>query len=391
MKKLLLLLFILLLPCFALAEDLRIYQTTGEYDRVKLRESPGGRVIGQYYNDVLVTPIKREGDWTYISIGGREGWMMSEFLLPADEEWQASEGWAGQGVIAAPFRAAPDTLPDLYAEPVDTSAVLLRLDTDMIEVLGTVNDDWLHLRVRTTDGQPLYGYASAWAITWTENLAHAEVDTHDAAQRLNLRESPSTSAKVIAELYSGTTVYFLFDDHTNGDGWAKVRVGDLMGYVSTEYLNYSSAGVLPFEPPLCLLEDGRTAQVLAVREGEVYVKPMVQRGVLAHFWISRNSASRYTPRSASTKAVTNRDVTVNIGDVIILPAGHPVDIYGSYDPETNTHAWGYVHPDHPLLNVDFTIPNENSMSGGYLPVDSVDFDPLLLAPTGSDLSAPSAN
>ncbi len=388
MKKLLLLLFILLLPCFALAEDLRIYQTTGEFDRVKLRESPGGRVIGQYYNNVLVTPIRQEGKWTYISIGGREGWMMSEFLLPADEEWQAEEGWRGQGEIGIPY-FEEEGLP-LFAEPDADCAVLTWLDSALIEVLGTVDDDWLHLRVQK-DEQVYYGYASAWAITWTENLAHAEVDTHDAAQRLNLRESPSISAKVIAELYSGTTVYFLFDDHTNGDGWAKVRVGDLMGYVSTEYLNYSSAGVLPFEPPLCLLEDGRTAQVLAVREGEVYVKPMVQRGVLAHFWISRNSASRYTPRSASTKAVTNRDVTVNIGDVIILPAGHPVDIYGSYDPETNTHAWGYVHPDHPLLNVDFTIPNENSMSGGYLPVDSVDFDPLLLAPTGSDLSAPSAN
>ena len=126
--------------------------------------------------------------------------MMSEFLLPADEEWQASEGWAGQGVIAAPFRAAPDTLPDLYAEPVDTSAVLLRLDTDMIEVLGTVDDDWLHLRVTRMDGQVVYGYASAWQITWTENLATADVDTGDAVQRLNLREAPSTSARKRAEL-----------------------------------------------------------------------------------------------------------------------------------------------------------------------------------------------
>lgn len=376
MKKLLLIL-LLLLPCCALAEDLRIYQNTGAYDRVKLRESPGGRVIGQYYNDVLCTPIKQEGDWTRISIGGREGWMMSEFLLPADEEWQETEGWAGQGESGMPY-FEEEGLP-LFSAPDADSAVLAWLDAALIEVLGTVDDDWLHLRVQK-DEQVYYGYASAWAVTWTENLAHAEVDTGDAAQRLNLREAPSTSAKIIAELYSGTEVQLLFDHHTNGDGWAKVRVGDLMGYVSVEYLNYSSAGVLPFEPPMCLLEDGRTAQVLAVREGEVYVKPMVQRGVLAHFWISRNSASCYTPRSAVTAAVTNREVAV-IGCGIVLPAGHPVAIYGSFDPEASTHAWGYVHPGLPLLNVDFFVPDKNSMYGGYLPVDSVDFDPLLLAPS----------
>ena len=377
MKKLLLL-FILLLPCCVLAEELRIHQTTGEFDRVKLRESPGGRVIGQYYNNVLVTPIRQEGKWTYISIGGREGWMMSEFLLLADEEWQASEGWRSQGEIGIPY-STEEGLP-LFAAPDADSALLTWLDAALIEVLGTVDDDWLHLRAQK-DEQVYYGYASAWAITWTENLAHAEVDTGDAAQLLNLRQSPATSAKIIAELYSGTTLHFLFDDHTNGDGWAKVRVGDLMGYVSTEYLNYASAGVLPFEPPMCLLEDGRAAQVLAVREGDVYVKPLVQDDGPAYFWISRNSASRYTPRSAVTAAVTNREVTVNVGDDIVLPAGYPVALYGSYDPEQGQYAPGYIRPGDTQLYADFAIPDSRYGTMGYLPVDSVDFDPLLLAPS----------
>lgn len=378
MKKLLLLLVILLIPCCAMAEALRVHQDSGEYDRVKLRENPGGQVIGQYYNDVVVTPIRREGGWTYISIGGREGWMMTEFLLPADEEWQAAEGWAGQGMHGMPY-PTEEGLP-LFASPNAASPILTRLDSALIEVLGTVDDDWLHLRVRSSDGQYLYGYASAWAITRTENEATAEVDTRDAAQRLNLREAPSTSAPVIAELYSGTTVYFLFDDHTNGDGWAKVRVGDLTGYVSEDYLNYASAGALAYEPPLCLTEDGRAAQVLAVREGEVYIRPLEDRQ--AGYWISRNSASRYTPRSAATAALTNREVTVNIGDEIVLPAGHPVAIYGSYDPDAGRLAPGYIRPGDTLLYADFGIPGTAYSTMGYLPVDSVDFDPLLLAPAG---------
>lgn len=388
MKKLLLIL-LLLLPCFALAEELRIYQTTGEYDRVKLRESPGGRVIGQYYNNVLVTPLKQEGDWTYISIGGREGWMMSEFLLPVDEEWQASEGWRSQGEVGVPYASQYGVRPLYATTDAFYENVLLWMKDVSVEVLGTLDEEWLHVRVCSSDGQITYGYASAWGITWTENLGHAEVDTGDPAQRLNLRWSPSTSAEVRAQLYSGTEVQLLFDHHTNGDGWAKVRVGDLMGYVSEEYLNYSSAGVLPFEPPLCLLEDGRTAQVLAVQDNKLHVHLLATDSNRPYIWVSRSSVSHYTPRSVSTKGVTNCQVVATAYHT--LPADHPVSIYGSFDPETNTHVWGYVHPDHPLLSVDFTVPNKNSMSGGYLPVDCVDFDPLLLAPTSDDFLAPVVN
>ncbi len=377
MKRLLLIL-LLLLPCCALAEDLRICQNTGEYDRVKLRESPGGRVIGQYYNDVLVTPIKQEGEWTYISISGREGWMMSEFLLPADEEWQAAEGWAGQGIIGAPYVTGKG-FPPLYAEPAKGSTILTWLERASIEVLGTVDDEWLHVRVRKDD-QVYYGYASAWEITWTENLGHAEVDTGDAAQRLNLREAPSTSAKKIAELYSGARGYYLFDNHVNDDGWAKVRIGDLMGYVSVDYLITVSSGVLPFVPPLCQMEDGRSAQVLAVRDGEVYVHPVAQGADLDYFWISRNSASLYTPRSASTRAVTNREVAVIEYD-IVLPKGHPVAIYGSFDLDADSHAWEYIRPGDTQLYVVFLIPGSRYYTSGYLPIDSVDCDPLLVAPT----------
>lgn len=378
MKKLLLIL-LLLLPCCTLAEDLRIFQDTGPYDRVKLRESPGGRVIGQYYNNVLVTPIKTEGDWTYISIGGRKGWMMSEFLLPADEQWLADNSWRGQGEVGAPYPSQYGVQP-LYVTPHALyENVLLWLKDVSIEVLGTVDDEWLHVRVRSGDGQITYGYASAWGITWTENLGHAEVDTGDAAQRLNLRRGPSTSAEVRAQLYSGTEISLLFDNYVNGDGWAKVIVGDLMGYVSVEYLNYASAGVLAYAPPLCLLEDGRSARVLAVQGDQLHVRLLSPDSNIEYIWVDRSSVSSYTPRSVSTSGVTNRQVAAT--EYHTLPAGHPVAIYGSYDPESNTRTWGYIRPDHPLLSVDFTVPNRNSMSGGYLPVDSVDFDPLLIAPS----------
>ena len=100
MKRLsMLIILLLLLPCCALGETLRVHQDTGAEDRVKLRESPGGRVIGQYYNDVLAVPMQQKNGWTQISIGGRTGWMMSKFLLTADAEWLAEYEWRRQGML----------------------------------------------------------------------------------------------------------------------------------------------------------------------------------------------------------------------------------------------------------------------------------------------------
>lgn len=379
MKRFLVLLILMLLPCWAFGETLRVYQNTGSEDRVKLRESPGGRVIGQYYNDVLATPLERENGWTRISIGGHEGWMMSEFLLPADAEWLEENDWRGQGMTGALWEGEGGILP-IFSEPDSQSEALLHLSSARIEVLATINDDWLHVRHTAMDSTVTYGYASAWHITYTDNQAGADVDTGDAAERLNLRDAPSRTGRKISELYSGTRVLFLFDDHMNGDGWSKVRVGEWTGYVNSEYLNYSSAGVLAYEPPLGLLEDGRPVQVLGVDSSEVLVKPLGGRNTKI---VSRSSVSCYTPKSASTAGVTicAAQLTDSRGEPLYaLPAGHSVHIYGSRNQDTGYAAYGCIHPGDTHLYVDMEIPGSTTWTSGYVPITCVRYDPLLLSP-----------
>lgn len=55
------------------------------------------------------------------------------------------------------------------------------------------------------------------------------------AGNLNLRESSSLNAKVIAMLHRGTSVEVL----DKGEEWSKVRVGEQVGFVATEYLNFN--------------------------------------------------------------------------------------------------------------------------------------------------------
>lgn len=381
MKRLLLCLLVMLLPCCVLGEELRVFPAGNDFDRVKLRQSPGGRVIGQYYADVHVAPLEQRGDWTRISIGGYEGWMMTEFLPAITDEWLAENDWRGQGMIGALYCDAETRAPlPLFSAPdADADALCLMAQQDSIRVLGTIDDDWLHILHRNSEGTETYGFASAWDVTWTDNFSGADVDTGDPAQRLNLRTSPSTSGERNLELYSGVRVAYLFDNHVNGDGWSKVRVGFLTGYVKDDYLNDASAGVLAYEPPLCLMPDGCSAQVLGVQGDQLYVKLLDGD---AFRLISRSDVSRYTPRSARTTACVNCAVT--IGDGISeyhLPEGHNVCIYGSFEPSTDRYVWGYILPQDPLLYVDFQIPDDTTWTSGYIPVDCVDFDPQLLAPS----------
>ena len=54
---------------------------------------------------------------------------------------------------------------------------------------------------------------------------------------LNLREGPSTSAKIITSFPIGTAVTVL----QRGSGWHKVKVGDVQGYMASAYLSAAQA------------------------------------------------------------------------------------------------------------------------------------------------------
>lgn len=55
---------------------------------------------------------------------------------------------------------------------------------------------------------------------------------------LNLRETPSLSAKVLGQFYTGTWVEVLSEE----SGWSKVNVGGKSGYMMSKYLNDGATG-----------------------------------------------------------------------------------------------------------------------------------------------------
>lgn len=65
----------------------------------------------------------------------------------------------------------------------------------------------------------------------------AAVSPGDPGTRVNLRKGPSTKAERVGSLYSGTRLRI----REIRDGWAKVFVGDMDAYISTQFLTFGAA------------------------------------------------------------------------------------------------------------------------------------------------------
>ena len=88
-RKILFCIVIMLLTGIVLAQASSIAEgivsVAGNYDaRVKLRETPRGKVIGQYYTGAHYTADEEKDSWVHVTIGGRSGWMMKSYLKEGD-------------------------------------------------------------------------------------------------------------------------------------------------------------------------------------------------------------------------------------------------------------------------------------------------------------------
>ena len=389
-----LLLALACLPITTLAEQARVINDgKNEFNRVKLRQqaSTDASVLGRYYEGTVVDVLETKNAWTRVRIGEREGWMMNQYLAAPQTDGFLSEGVGG----CVEFPQNSGALA-LYEKASNTSRELALIPNQgVVSVLGTVDYDWLHVRYDDpATGQRLTGYASIDAICWTENLAYACVDTRRPDKQLTLLESPSKSAKKAGTFYSGARLLRLFDHHTVNDTWQRVRVGDMLGYVKTSDLDFSSAGGQAFAPPL---GESATGEAIEVYEGLDSVVPidvlqpgepfavLAERGKralvqgvkreLAACWVDQ-SAIRYPRISARRDGALTADTRVS--ETVVAPAGTAIRVYGSCDPATGERC-DYVDPRLPQLECDLDVQGM-TYSGVYVPQENADFAPGLRLP-----------
>ena len=414
MKKCVVFLMLLCLLASALpGHGEGIYYITGMQDdssRLKLRKAPStnSEILGQFFGDVAVTVHSVSGEWAKVDIGGLEGYMMREFLAPV------SDGqWHFQGNPGSPFYVDENGRVPLYAAPNVSSAKIAEIGPESggVRVLGTINDDWLYVLIEQPDGSTLYGYGSSLDITQSDNYATATVDGN--GQTVNIREEPSLDAAILGEYFSGVVVRRLFDNHMAGDGWDKVRVGSVVGYMKEDYLDYSSAGVFPWRAPMAELKehdcaiwdyaldstiDLYTPFCILGRFGDRYqvrCETWLDEANCgyAYGFISVDSVKTKPQRSVSTRGVTKEDTFLyssdqegNLTAWQEVPKGTQVMISHAIGETVPSDGFfsEYVYPEAAYLSVEVSL-SAGSLTYGYLPIDAVSYDPGLNYPESMTL------
>ncbi len=384
--------------------------------RVKLRQSPStdAAILGQYYAGTPMTVLTTEDGWAQVCIEGREGYMMSEFLV--------REGSSETGAEVPMGYLIPSDSEErmmIFREPELSAEVTCFAEPRWIQVLGTVGEDWLHVTAYMAApgaeaGYPAAGFVHAWQIGQSDK-AGTTVNSGSAEGTVNFREGPSRKDGVTGRLFSGVEVHILYDDHVADDGWQKVRAGNRIGYIMDDYLDdcYPSA----YRPPMTEIR-GNAVQAYVAPDGENPLMtlgrydPFYVLGVFGGMYYARvetwlteteygdvyafvpiQDMQRKITRSAKADAVILRDTPVYWEDgkgSLYIPdtlqdvrfaAGTAVRIYGGVLDLNHAPAVpnGYIWPESEYLLVSGIAENGNGVSA-YVPIDTVEFDEELLLP-----------
>ena len=127
------------------------------------------------------------------------------------------------------------SLANVYKDHDETSEVLGKLEKGSLITIQKYDNGW-----STVTNYTLSGWMKTENIKLPEdsdNMTLAqpgnnETGTVNVSDSLNMRESASTTAKIIKSLSNGTVVTIL----ETKDGWYKVKVGDVTGWVSADYV-----------------------------------------------------------------------------------------------------------------------------------------------------------
>jgi len=232
---------------------------------VNLRNAPStdGGIITSVAQGTEITILNHDpAGWSRVRRNGTEGYIRSDFLtFPSRNAPATFRTTAGVNMRAAP----------------NTDAEVLRVINVGTEVEVTAHDPtgWSNVRLNDTSGfirSDLLMFPTT--TTGTQQTASTPaaaqpIETLQTVGGVNLRQSPSTDARIVRVLNPGTRVDIL----SNGsNGWSNVRVNGDAGYIRTDLLGSGPRTVelLTWEQARRLIPTGVDIPITDVRTGRTF-------------------------------------------------------------------------------------------------------------------------
>jgi len=312
-----------------------MFRTT---DKVNFRTAPStdAGIIRTVDTGTNVQIVEHDpAGWSKVKVNGTTGFMRSDFLMVPK---------------GTPVTLCTTGGVNLRAGPSTDTKILRTLNPETnVEVLEHDPAGWSSVRINGTSGfirsdlLVLPGHAA----TLGTSLAQAPT-TLKTVGGVNLRSEPSTDAKIISVLNTGTSVEVL---EYNPDGWSKVRLNGSAGFIRSDLLSEGAGSVelLSWSVARDLIKNGVNMRVVDVRTGSSFtLRSFSKNGHADVEPVTQTDTDTILQTRGGTWSWAARPVWVTIGNRTIAASMNGMPHAGSTISKNGMnghlclHFWGTI-------------------------------------------------
>ena len=199
--------------------------------RVHFRTGAGTNYssMGILDKGVKVSYISESCNWTKVEYDSKTGYICSDYL----------EKGESNATPTSTMYTTPEIGLNLRKGPGTSYSVIRTLSKGTAVTVHSSSNGWSKISVNGVEGYVSTSFLSSTNPSTNSSTSNETTSTPTTTMYvtpdagLNLRKGPGTSYSVIKTLSKGTAVTV----HSSNNGWSKVSVNGVEGYVSTSYLS----------------------------------------------------------------------------------------------------------------------------------------------------------
>jgi mannosyl-glycoprotein endo-beta-N-acetylglucosaminidase len=223
---------------------------------VRSTASTSGSIKGKLSAGTVVTVLSEKNGWSKIKTSKAEGYVSSEYLTSISTPDKGTDKNEAKQPEKTPtgkemkVNVQAGSNLNVRSTASTSGSIKGKLSAGTVVTVLSEKNGWSKIKTSKVEGYVSSEYLTSISTpdkgtdkneakqpektpTGIEKIVNVQ-----AGSSLNLRSTPSTSGKILSKLPAGTVVIV----QAEGNGWSKVKVNNLEGYVSTEYLSTKGNG-----------------------------------------------------------------------------------------------------------------------------------------------------
>ncbi|MFP7396117.1 SH3 domain-containing protein [Niallia circulans] len=237
-------------------KQMKVNVQAGSNLNVRSTASTSGSIKGKLSAGTVVTVLSEKNGWSQIKTSKVAGYVSSEYLTSISTPDKGTDKNEAKQPEETPIgkqmkvNVQAGSNLNVRSTASTSGSIKGKLSAGTVVTVLSEKNGWSQIKTSKVAGYVSSEYLTSISTpdkgtdknedkqpeempTVTEKIVNVQ-----AGSSLNMRSTPSTSGKILSKLQAGTVVIV----QAEGNGWSKVKVNNLEGYVSSEYLSSKGNG-----------------------------------------------------------------------------------------------------------------------------------------------------